>query len=51
MASIMQEALVTPDIRVELREVPIPKPKAGEVLVKVAASGTHTAKHVVAAPN
>ncbi|KAH7156685.1 chaperonin 10-like protein [Dactylonectria macrodidyma] len=37
----MKEARITPDVEVEIHEVPIPAPKAGEVLVKVAVSGTN----------
>ncbi|KAM5352742.1 hypothetical protein ACJ41O_005464 [Fusarium nematophilum] len=37
----MKEALITPDIQVQIHEVPIPTPKAGQVLVKVAVSGTN----------
>jgi NADPH:quinone reductase-like Zn-dependent oxidoreductase len=35
----MKEALITPNIQVEIREVSVPAPKAGEVLVKVAVAG------------
>ncbi|RSL63836.1 hypothetical protein CEP53_004276 [Fusarium sp. AF-6] len=37
----MKEAWVSPETQVEIRDVPIPIPKPGEVLVKVAASGTN----------
>ncbi|KAH7244582.1 chaperonin 10-like protein [Fusarium redolens] len=37
----MKEALITPNIQVEIREVSVPAPKAGEVLVKVAVAGTN----------
>ncbi|KAK1511375.1 uncharacterized protein CCOS01_15137 [Colletotrichum costaricense] len=35
----MKEAVITPDIQVEIRDVPTPVPKAGEVLVRVVVSG------------
>ncbi|KAK0369427.1 hypothetical protein CLIM01_13208 [Colletotrichum limetticola] len=35
----MREAVTTPDIQVEIRDVPTPVPKAGEVLVRVVVSG------------
>lgn len=38
----MKEAFISPDTQVEIREVPIPVPKAGELLIKVAVSGTST---------
>ncbi|KAI8656235.1 hypothetical protein LRP88_12560 [Fusarium phalaenopsidis] len=37
----MKEAFISPDTQVEIREVPIPVPKAGELLIKVAVSGTN----------
>ncbi|KAK7439293.1 hypothetical protein CaCOL14_001662 [Colletotrichum acutatum] len=37
----MIEAVITPDIQVEIRDVPTPVPKAGEVLVRVVVSGTN----------
>ncbi|KAJ4156226.1 hypothetical protein NW754_007850 [Fusarium falciforme] len=37
----MKEAFIIPDIQVEIREVPIPIPKAGDLLIKVAVSGTN----------
>jgi hypothetical protein len=38
----MKEAFISPDTQVEIQEVPIPVPKAGELLIKVAVSGTFT---------
>ncbi|KAM0438451.1 hypothetical protein ACHAPT_001200 [Fusarium lateritium] len=37
----MKEALISPDAQVEIRDVPIPVPKAGELLIKVAVAGTN----------
>ncbi|EXF77141.1 NADPH2:quinone reductase [Colletotrichum fioriniae PJ7] len=37
----MREAVITPDIQVEIRDVSIPVPRAGEVLVRVVVSGTN----------
>ncbi len=37
----MKEALVSPDITVKVHDVPIPKPNADLVLIKVVVSGSN----------
>jgi NADPH:quinone reductase-like Zn-dependent oxidoreductase len=37
----MLEALVTPDLTIQLSKISIPKPGAGDVLIKVLVSGSN----------
>lgn len=39
----MKEAIVNPDITVDIKDSPVPEPGPGELLIKVIVSGTsHT---------